>query len=917
SCPIVAGVAAIIMQAWSENVGGLPSPQLTKNLVLSTASDLGYDPFIQGHGLVNAEAAVLAIEAGSAGEFYFESNSFANYADQITDAWAYWIPDWAPFGIYYDASWTTPVGLETSSIFYGTVERGQSYTVNLDVQGFNGASYDTAGFTQIQPWYYSELSTVSQGYTSYMYNDTNFSPYVLRPGYFVLDNLMDLTDFYLADYATIFVTYDAADIGDYPMVRLFDWADDGELNYWNFTTDTGDDLSHVTRYTDQCNIMTLRVAAPAFSSIASVFENEPTLQFDAPAGIDFTVTITAWQKVLDNTIITFADGSTSGIDFTLNVPADAEYGAHEGSILFANSTWSHHIPYSYMVDFNLDGAEGAVHTLVDTLGDERTPYDTGAVTTSFVYGSTSTQEGGGLYTFHLDIPYNIAINASVLVMRAQWANAGTVVDMYLQNELGQGITNTFDRASSGVGFDPEPTGDLTNTIIYDPGDLINGTYWFYYSIHAFDGADVPENITITMQIYGPTSLQPAENSFWWTARDMTTPTPIAPDDVLVSDYIAITSNWSIPAVSGLPEYSTITGTQLSLLSGLYVTFDGIYADPQGFNAWPVPLTSIGTYNWHTVDGIVQDDNVQVDIDSQDGADPAFQVYPWNDADADDEVDLDELGPVLLDRDQGTTGGAESGSFTAPEDMSIAILVFNFAYVYFPGNHYFLEVDTRVAIDNPSVSDTASFDTYKLLVNKTMDIYLYCYTETDVVWVIDFGSVTFRNFFGPVVTINPAIDLGDDTFNFTFSATDRNDGDSIFYSVWVSSDGGVSYQLIAMNLTETFFIWDSDGWYEGDYYYRVRVYSVDLSIMVDGEPLGTPNGPPDSYGPMTISADAVYGPFSAGNVPVTTPPTTTPTTPTTPTTTTPPIPLDPLLIGLIGGIGVGVVVLLILFLIRKK
>ena len=50
-----------------------------------------------------------------------------------------------------------------------------------------------------------------------------------------------------------------------------------------------------------------------------------------------------------------------------------------------------------------------------------------------------------------------------------------------------------------------------------------------------------------------------------------------------------------------------------------------------------------------------------------------------------------------------------------------------------------------------------------------------------------------------------------------------------------------------------------------------------------------------------------------STPTTTEPTTT-TTPTTPTTTPP--PFDPLLIGLVGGIGVGVVLIAIVYLRRR-
>ncbi|GAG71157.1 unnamed protein product, partial [marine sediment metagenome] len=89
-----------------------------------------------------------------------------------------------------------------------------------------------------------------------------------------------------ATYATIHVTFDADEItyttdddgvttrDPYPMVRLFDWDDaisSGYLNYWNFETDTGDIVDHVSRYTDPSNLQTMRIANP--SGLGNLFNN--------------------------------------------------------------------------------------------------------------------------------------------------------------------------------------------------------------------------------------------------------------------------------------------------------------------------------------------------------------------------------------------------------------------------------------------------------------------------------------------------------------------------------------------------------------------------------------------------------------------------------------------------------------------
>jgi hypothetical protein len=182
--------------------------------------------------------------------------------------------------------------------------------------------------------------------------------------------------------------------------------------------------------------------------------------------------------------------------------------------------------------------------------------------------------------------------------------------------------------------------------------------------------------------------------------------------------------------------------------------------------------------------------------------------------------------------------------------------------------------------------------------------------------MEVGMVRFENFYTPVITVNDAIDLGGDVFNFTWTASDGNADDTLYFSVWLSADGGSTFQLMIQNLTGTFYVWDSDGFLIDDYVYMVRVYDCDHTYPLG---VGAAAAPPLSYW-LGLNADDASVEFEAGNV-IYTPPVTTTTTTPEPTTTTTTTPtdggIDPLLIGLLGGIGVGVVILLILFLIRKR
>jgi hypothetical protein len=269
------------------------------------------------------------------------------------------------------------------------------------------------------------------------------------------------------------------------------------------------------------------------------------------------------------------------------------------------------------------------------------------------------------------------------------------------------------------------------------------------------------------------------------------------------------------------------------------------------------------------------------------------------------------GNNLLGGQMATGAHPEIGSFTADRsgDVDFGILNYDGA-----AGTYDLSVDTRLGLEPARVyADNFQLDTYYLLANQTYAVLVDSDTGVNIRYTLEYADIFIGNFFAPEVTVDTPTDLGSNVFEFSWSSTDRNADDTNYYSVWLSSDGGVSYNVLARNLTGTTYQWDSSGFLEQEYIVRVRAYSLDFTTTVDDWPDGVEINE-ETYWPGDFG-DGFSDPFTAGDVPTTTVPTTT-----EPTTTEPgpgPVGLDPLLIGLVGGIGVGVVVILILFLIKKR
>ncbi|MHA1928484.1 MAG: hypothetical protein ACTSV2_07890 [Candidatus Thorarchaeota archaeon] len=343
----------------------------------------------------------------------------------------------------------------------------------------------------------------------------------------------------------------------------------------------------------------------------------------------------------------------------------------------------------------------------------------------------------------------------------------------------------------------------------------------------------------------------------WTSRTSSSPTSFSNDSVLVGDHVIIQNTWS-DAVPYEPSEDEIVSSSISLSSGFYYNTTGNFTDPQGADDWPVPLSG-DNYHWETVVGINSGDNVSVELQSS--ADPSFDVYEWEDANADGKVQSDELvGTAFISVDDGGDGATESGLFIAPDVMNIAIRIFCWNYTWVQGANYTLTVDTILVVEKTENGKSVSLDTYEIGRNKTMSVTFTAWTVNGSVYTDTLYNVTFSNYFAPVVQLLSPLGVGyfEDTVNITWTCFDVNMDDEHFFDLFLSADGGVTFQLLAKGVTDTNYTWNSAAYpYRDNYVIMVCAYDNDTVSQL---------GDPDNMGYWPGLTDSVVSGFTSTGMP---------------------------------------------------
>lgn len=545
AAPLTAGAAAVVMQAMQER--GIPyNPFTIKNILISTADDLGNDPFAQGSGLVNVTSAINFV-LGKEGTFsVYNDATYRNTMGVLAPAIS--SMNSSAFGLQTfqldnnslpETPWFAGrlhQGDRSSTTF--TIENPTSETIEVRaepqmlgvmyVSQYNGTTEPRLQDSLIKKHgvYRPDYLPLAQitNHTSLLSFFKKTDPIPADSSLLVLDLVFPFSEFMNSSAKTY------ADDMKISSLYLYDW------DKRNNATPNYRDLALVNRAGSWGTVQELRVSNPD-----SKFEHVPLVGvYPVPTRYSYwsgdtkknstamNYTIAAsyygkypWRSVwLDSNDIQVRPHSSAAVTATLVVPSDQKPGNYQGFISFSDKSHAVSLPVSYIVLKKLQpkdlptvihGSQGAT-----IFGN------------SYVGGGfdmSNRYNAGDWRQFYFDVA-DRTINAATIIL--SWKDPNTNLSVFVVDPRGDiiqtnsppGVLGQFQGWPSGDwlgpstpfgeggGFYPIKNKDSTSTEVYAP---INQTGVYSVLVHTtlFGGESIAEPVTMMAKF---STILPSEAS---------------------------------------------------------------------------------------------------------------------------------------------------------------------------------------------------------------------------------------------------------------------------------------------------------------------------------------------------------------------------------------------------------------------
>lgn len=533
AAPLVAGSAAILMEGLKDKNQDY-DPFVIKNILMSTATDVHNDPFVQGSGLVDSYKATSFVN-GQDGIFVVYNNSTYQNVKQILDQPLLNLNSTFPeFGIFKlpekshpQTSWFAGrlvPGQKSSTIF--TIENPSNHTLSLQIMPQKMDLIEKS----------ETSSTTKLRLSDMLYNKTG----VFRPDYVKLEDAKkhnSLSSYYEnktdlipkdAELMVMNLNFAFPDFmnktekmyaGDTKIASLYlyDWNDKNKDNKVSSS-----ELSLVNRGGTWGTVQELRVSEPStkFKNtplvgiypvptrysfwLGEIKKNSTSMNYDLSASYYKKEN---WNDIwVDSGMVQVLPHNTAQISATITVPDDAKPGLYQGFISFVGGNHTANAPVSFAVVSDVQKDKLTV------ISGQKSPdvlYGNGYVKGAF--DMTNRYNAGDWRQYYFDVK-DPSINVASIDI--SWQDQDTNFSVFMIDPQGRIIqTNVPSGAfgqlldwptsdwlgttpfSEGGGFYPVKNKDNTSTLLFAPINQ-TGTYTLLMHSTLFGGQNTTEPFTV-------------------------------------------------------------------------------------------------------------------------------------------------------------------------------------------------------------------------------------------------------------------------------------------------------------------------------------------------------------------------------------------------------------------------------------
>jgi PKD repeat protein len=423
---VTAGIIALVYDAYFQANGEYPSSELSREILMSTADNLNYDPLVQGAGFSNAERAVMV----------------ANNTSGLLLSPSFWTA-----GDYRGTDYEGFVKIlhpgESDNITVSAANKNQNSTMNVTISDY--------------------ILSLSETYqVAFESNKSELDSNNNRPDFLItlhdsINNIFHIPNDTALLKVSGFMPYNEFDKNmNYNQenrftLTIYNWRDtNGNGSYWNDTNGDGVSQQGEIEWSELTSIVSSGIVATTQEArmhdpLTRTTDGLVVGVFHRPGGsaVQFTniyiqsqcYNRTDWEW-LDVNTTSFSIGSknTSSFRATISIPQGTPIGVYEGVIAVSDMQNETVFPVIVNVASNSDKFTFGGNTLSTDL------YANDQIFGGFRWGWR--YEGGDWRFYFTDIPDSYSIKPGTkLIANVSWDNYPTDIDVFI---LG-GVEDEFSR----------------------------------------------------------------------------------------------------------------------------------------------------------------------------------------------------------------------------------------------------------------------------------------------------------------------------------------------------------------------------------------------------------------------------------------------------------------------------------------